>query len=99
MYKDVSKAEQTKARKLVLHLLKNGYRVTVWNGGDEPEISKADKFTDIINAMGESDEDRLNLSLDGMGMGSVLLVYGNSGEELIADYSMSLKDLIKEVEG
>ena len=54
---------------------------------------KADVLRDIMN----TDEDTLRYRLDGKHLGSVYLVYGNSGWDVICDYSMRLEDALQSV--
>lgn len=84
---DVSLGEARAARKLVRIILSRGYSISVCDGEDWP-IKRSIKFRDILANMGATCEEWLRLhDANGNRVGAFLLVWGNSGEELIADYS------------
>lgn len=87
-------------RKIVLRLIDTllaaGYELQVYDGQDYHPwtASKADVLRDIMN----TDEDLLRIRKPGEAwLSFVLLVYGNSGYDVIADYGVSLEDLLAPV--
>lgn len=86
MYDAYDANEQAVARRLVRALLAKGFSLTVYNGGDEAEIIRSTVFKDVVDAIGEADQDHIVVS-DGLTVaGSIDLVWGNSPDELVADY-------------
>ena len=88
------KMERSIARKFIRTALDAGYAISVWNGGDEPEISKSTKLKPIMEAMFATDEEKLVLHKDGERQGWVHFVYGNDGYDVIADYVTTLEHLM-----
>lgn len=91
--------ERAIVRRLVRHLLETGHSLSVDNGGDEYELVKSCDFAKVIDAMGECDSETLlvHSRLTGKHLGSIMLVYGNDGWDLIADYHVSLEGLLKPI--
>ena len=82
--------------KIIRSALEAGYWVSVWNGGDEPEIAKATDHRQIIDAMFATDEETLVLHTPGgKRAGMIYLVYGNDGYDVIADYSVALEEFLQ----
>jgi hypothetical protein len=80
-------SEKAVANKLVKAALGAGYLVSVNDGGAWPvKLSKS--FQVISDALASSDQDTLRFrDASGNHVGDVLLVWGNSAEELICDHS------------
>ena len=79
--------EKRVVRRLVKAALDRGYTVSVHDGEEWP-VRKSDSVVEIMAALGATDMERLLLrSADGTRIGSILLVYGNSPEEVIADHT------------
>ena len=74
--------ERRVATRLVEELVSRGHSLTLWNGGDEPEIEDSTDAAQILAEMAATEYDELGA--DGVWF---LLVYGNEpdGSELIAD--------------
>ena len=85
------------AAKLVEHALKTGHTVSVHDG--EEWVLKRSKHADaILNAMFSTDQDLLAIRpADGSEVfGRVTLIYGNTGYDVISDYSASNLDKFTE---
>lgn len=83
----VSLDDARAARKLVRLILSREYFISVYDGEDWP-IKRSRAFRNILANMGATSEEWLSLhDANGNRIGAFLLVWGNSGEELIADYS------------
>lgn len=91
--------ERAIVRALVNELLAQGFRLTVWNGGDTPECSKEIDFAPVWNALGETDEDELVAAKGIKGQPDYIclkfwLVYGNDGFDVLSDYTVSAEPFI-----
>ena len=92
-------------KSLVDELLQQG--LSAWvsydSGHDRDEMDTHGKRSDslstnrqdLLDSLGECDEEHLFVGKDGKELGWVFLVYGNGPGELIADYSMGVSDFIK----
>ena len=83
-------------RKLVTDVIAAGHSITVYDGEDRPV--KRSKDVDLILEHAFSvDECWLNIRAlgDSGVLGTVLLVYGNTGWDVISDYHVSLESLLK----
>ena len=89
---------------LVDGLLAAGYSVGLDNGGDRLEVAYGvgpDHAAKLKGAMGATDDERL-LAVGG-DLGScewawVLLVYGNTGWDVICDYTTSLNEVVDKLQ-
>jgi hypothetical protein len=93
--------ERKVVRRTVRTLLAAGYAVTVYNGEDTP-IRRSTSVNAIMAEVQAADEEYLYvLRKDDAGnylrVGSIWLVYGNSGPEVIADYSVCLEEVLAPV--
>ena len=91
------KVEQRIASALVSSLLGRGYSLAVAQGGEDEGLATTSKRR-ILALLGEADEDYLFVYVlapshqrDGARLGWVHLVYGNDGNDVIADYSCTLE--------
>lgn len=74
------------ARKLVQHALASGYAVSVYDG-EAWALKRSRKLADIMGALFSTDDDTLVFrDAEGARVGSVNLVYGNDGYDVISDY-------------
>jgi DNA-binding GntR family transcriptional regulator len=73
--------------------LKAGYTLSVDDGGDALAVKDSTSRKDVLDALMNTDEDRLILTREDH-RGAILLVYGNSGWDVIADYSVRLEDVL-----
>ena len=90
--------EKKIARLFVTEALDAGYNISVDNGGDEFELAHSTDKKAIMAAMFATDDERLHLSRDGKNVGWVWFVYGNSGWDVISDYTTNLEHLMPKVE-
>lgn len=83
--------------KLVDALLADGYSLSVsCDGGETREIEKSTDKAAILKEIMASDEDYVYCHKDGR-RPHIFLVYGNSGWDVISDYSESLEPIIRPV--
>lgn len=78
--------EMTVAIRLVELAIKKGYYVSVFDG-EEYTVVKSQNVSLITGALNTTGEDRLSLYNNGTLFGAIWLVWGNSLDELISDYS------------
>jgi hypothetical protein len=88
--------EKRIARKLVSAIIAGGFVISVFDGEDYP-VKKSANVKDVMAGMFGVDEEHILIRrpLDGGLIGSVFLVYGNDGFDVICDYSVSLEELIR----
>jgi len=79
---------------LIDRALAEGYELSVDDGDSQHPWTT--NRTEVIDNIMEADEDRLYLRKDGHTAG-VLLVYGNSGWDVICDYNVSLEALLEPI--
>ena len=80
--------------RLVTDLLAAGLSITVWNGGDEPELSDCIDAEKIFATLAASDEDQLTMDhVEGGYAGWIRLVWGND-DAVISDYSTRLEAIM-----
>lgn len=101
------KIERAIAGRAVTALLDAGYHIAVAMGDERPEKTTRSKKT-IMAQLGECDEDRIlvykpdNLPPDNAtgrehpANGWIFLVYGNSGWDVICDYTNNLEAVLQE---
>ena len=81
-------------KKVVKAAIKNGWTVSL-NDGEEWTVKRSRDANEVIDAAMTTDEDYLRFrDADGNNMGAVYFVYGNSPDEVINDYSVSLESFI-----
>lgn len=86
--------EKTVVRRVVRDLLAAGYSLTVDDGEDEP-VKKSTKFSEIMAALMQTDEDYLYTHKQGCPNSFVRFVYGNDSWEVICDHGVSLEKVLK----
>ena len=80
-------------KRVVKDALAAGYSLSVDDGGDEYAIKDSTDEKAVLDALINTDEDRLILKrADHRGV--VLFVYGNDGWDVINDYSVRLEDVL-----
>ena len=81
-------AEMAKARRIVREALRTGYVVRL-HDGEEWATEFTRSRSEVNAALRSTDEERLVIrSADGTErIGSVLLIWGNGAEDLVADYA------------
>lgn len=95
---NASEIEQRIIGKLVTDLLADGRSLSIWNGGDEPELEHSTDAAAIFTALAASDQDEIIVFAPGnraewRQIGWLLLVWGNDCS-IISDYNTSLEDLL-----
>ena len=91
------KIESRIASRAVSALLSAGYWLAVCQG-DEDEQPAARYKRDIMKLLGECDEDRIIVYSPAKGrVGWLHLVYGNDGNDVIADYTTNLEPQLQAV--
>jgi hypothetical protein len=79
--------EKTAAGKVIDRALAKGYLISV-NDGEEWVVKKSVKRKEIMDALQSTDSDLLKIRKpDGEKVGVIYLVWGNSPEEVVCDYS------------
>lgn len=94
------KGERTIVAKLICAILSRKYLVSIFDG-EAFAIQKSDSYQNIMAEVMSTDADTVRVwSKDGEMIGAISLIYGNSPEEVIADYSDNeeIGAIIKEVE-
>jgi len=80
--------EKIAASGLVKAILKAGYMISIDNGEDWP-VKKSRSYREVMDNLWACDEEKLLLRdmVSGEKIGWFYLVFGNSGAELVCDYS------------
>lgn len=86
------------ATKLIEIITNDGYQIAVYDG-ETTCLSRTDDVKKIVAAIMSTDEDRLIvIRPDGQGEGSIHLIYGNDGHDVIHDYTTNCERWVKAVE-
>jgi hypothetical protein len=81
--------ERRMASALVKACIDRGFRVTVDNGEDKPVVMSTN-YRKVMNALWQTDEEYVVLhDATGKRYGWFFLVYGNSGWDLVSDYTVN----------
>lgn len=89
--------EKSIAIRLVKAILKDGNMVTVYNGGEKPELKNSTNRKEILKTMNQTGIDEIVLrDKDEKHLGWIQLVYGNDWD-LVSDYSVALEEMLKPV--
>jgi hypothetical protein len=83
------------AKHAIAELLSAGFALGV-NDGEEVTIKNSIDAAAVLKAMQTTDDDYLLAYRDGKQVGWVRFVYGNSGWDVICDYTMNLEDALQE---
>jgi hypothetical protein len=86
--------EQKIIRRAVIDILGEGYKISVHDGG-EYTVNRSIDLNLILNATQTTDSDALVVWDEDQNIGTVTLIYGNDGHDVIADYSVSLEEVLK----
>lgn len=87
-------------KQIVKDALAAGYALSVDDGGDEVALSQSTSRKDALDALMNTDEDRLIVERFDRTTGAriesgwVRLVYGNDGWDVINDYTLNLEDVL-----
>lgn len=79
--------------RLVSDLLAAGLSITVWNGGDEAELTDSTNLEAILAELAASDQDELTMDGPDGYAGWIRLVWGND-TAVISDYSTRLETIM-----
>lgn len=92
---NASDIEKRICGRLVSDLLADGYSITIYNGGDEAELTKSTDEATIYAAMAATDQDELVIHSGPTAKraGWVRLVYGND-VDVISDYTTNLDKVL-----
>jgi hypothetical protein len=86
--------EQKIIRRAVIDILGEGYKISVHDGG-EYTVNRSIDLNLILNATQTTDSDALVVWDEDQNIGTVTLIYGNDGHDVISDYSNSLEEVLK----
>ncbi len=87
--------ERLIAQALIKDGLAAGYAINVNNGGDKHELETPSTDAKVIEeTMFATDEEHLIFYKDGKRVGWVWFVYGNSGWDVISDYTTNLEHIM-----
>ena len=91
--------ERKIAAAFITAALAAGYTINIHNGGSGPELPQPSSDKEVIlAAMFATDDEHLMVYKDGKQIGWVYFVYGNSGWDVISDYSTNLGPLMAEAD-
>jgi hypothetical protein len=94
-HESIQRIERAIVRTLLTKAIKNGYSIALDNGEEVMPLQGSVK--EMMSAMMSVDEETLLLKKDGK-KGAVALVYGNTGWDVIHDYTVGLCSLIEPIE-
>ena len=86
--------EQQIIRRAVTDILGKGYKISLYDGG-EFTVKRSTDLNLILNATQTTDRDMLKVYEGDSLIGTIILIYGNDGHDVIADYSLSLEEVLK----
>ena len=86
--------EQKIIRRAVTDILGKGYKISLYDGG-EFTVKRSTDLNLILNATQTTDRDMLKVYEGDSLIGTIILIYGNDGHDVIADYSLSLEEVLK----
>ncbi|MHC2552434.1 hypothetical protein ACVJ6Q_003729 [Bradyrhizobium elkanii] len=90
---ETNEMERKIARQIIDDGLAAGYTIDVYDG-EETVLKRSTDPEAIIGAMFSTDSDMLIFHEGGRRQGSVWFVYGNSGWDVVADYSTRLEPIM-----
>ena len=83
-------------RNAVHELLDHGFTLAVDDGGDDYAINRSSDPEAVLEALMNTDEDRLMARAGDTIKGWVHFVYGNDGHDVICDMTVSLEPYLHE---
>jgi len=89
----VRRIEYAILRRICLDALKAGYTLGLYDG-EEIVLEGATTAKQVIDAACSTDDDRILVYKDGKRIGWIWLVYGNSGWDLVTDYTCNLEHIM-----
>ena len=78
----------------VRELLGQGFELAINNGGDQDECEPTTKLATLKDALYNADEDYVLVHKDGKCIGWLRFIYGNSGWDVLSDYTTNLEALL-----
>lgn len=93
----IKRAEKRIAKAIIDEMLADGYAVAVDNGGDDYELAPSTNAKQIQRAMMATDQEHLIAYQGTKRIGWVFLVYGNSGWDVVNDYTTNLEPIMQRV--
>lgn len=90
------KIEEQIAKRVIKDALAAGFKLSVFDS-DEITLEKSSDADEIFKAMFTSDDDRLYFYKEGVDdgyFGWVWFIYGNSGWDVISDYTTNLEHVV-----
>lgn len=78
--------ERALVQKLIQAGLAKGYAVSIWDS-EAWALKRSTDLGAIMLSLGETDQENVRFRLDGVYVGTMVLIYGNSPEEVIADHT------------
>jgi hypothetical protein len=79
--------------KLVTDLLAAGCNLSIWNGGDEPELAHSIDAAAIFAALSATDDDEIIAFKEGKRVGWVQLIWGNDCD-IISNFTSTIEPLL-----
>lgn len=72
-----------------------GFTLLIDNGGDDDERIATSTVRQTMKEIMATDEDRIYVMRDGKAIGWAYFVYGNSGWDVLSDYTVNLEEKYK----
>ena len=100
----LSQLKTTKVLALLTHLCEFGIKTEIWGDlTDEPDAGPSSNYHDLADAVAACDEEEWLLYTtlgngERLQVGWIWIVWGNSPEEVFADYTVSLEPFLKAFE-
>lgn len=92
--KDRINLERKICRAVIKDALKDGFKISVYDG-EAFAIKRSDNFRAICAALMSTDEDVLQLYKADKKEGWIHFIYGNTGWDVVHDYTTNLEHLMK----
>ena len=92
--KERQEVERRICRQVIKSMLAQGFNLSVFNG--QRQISKSKDEEAILQAMFSTDEECMDVYCDNHYIGCVVFIYGNTGFDVICNYSTSLEAYMQE---
>ena len=96
--KERQKIERRIVRSILTKAKKEGYIISLDNGEEIIKLSPLNSIKAMLEQCFSVDEEHIILKKDGHKFKSIFLVYGNSGHDVITDYSTSLEKFMSPIE-
>ena len=96
--KERQKIERRIVRSILTKAKKEGYTRFIYNGEETIKLSPLTSIKAMLELCFSVDEEHIILKKDGRKFESIFLVYGNSGHDVITDYSTSLEKFMSPIE-